>query len=160
MNVRYADPASLTFDDVVLEPALRSARCGDRLIALTPIEFRLLRVMLKSAGEIVARTVLCQRALGRSLQASGRSLDTHVCNLRKKLGPTADGAIRIQAVQGAGYIYCPVLCMRSRRAASRSHLPSRLDRRQFPAPFSFVSANNHMPVTQPTGADRVAATKA
>lgn len=114
MDVQYAHPTLLALDDVVLEPAIRSARCGERLVPLTPIEFRILRVMVKSAGQIVARPVLCRRALGRSSQSSGRTLDTHVCNLRKKLGPTADGGTRIQAVQGAGYIYHPPLFRRDR----------------------------------------------
>jgi two-component system response regulator CpxR len=133
MDVRYAPPALLALDDVVLEPAVRSARCGERLIPLTPIEFRILRVMVRSVGQIVARTVLCRRALGRSVQSSGRSLDTHVCNLRKKLGPTPDGAARIQAVQGAGYIY------RSRCFSYTETIPAhnhdRLSQRESPAPF-------------------------
>jgi two-component system response regulator CpxR len=105
MQPSYDESLSRGVHDVALEPDSRSVRCGETSIALTAIEFRLLRVMLDSANRIVDRAVLCQQGLGRSRKASGRTLDTHISNLRKKLGPTADGATRIKAVQGAGYIY-------------------------------------------------------
>ena len=34
-----------------------------------------------------------------------RSLDVHVSNLRKKLGPMPDGSERIKTVRGQGYLY-------------------------------------------------------
>jgi two-component system response regulator CpxR len=112
MQLSHDDPAPIGVDDVALEPASRSVRCGETSIALTAIEFRILRVMLESANRIVDRAVLCQQGVGRSWKSSGRTLDTHISNLRKKLGPTADGTTRIKAVQGAGYIYRTPLSVR------------------------------------------------
>ncbi|WP_263375761.1 winged helix-turn-helix domain-containing protein [Granulicella aggregans] len=34
-----------------------------------------------------------------------RSIDNHVSNLRKKLGPLPDGSERIRSVRGSGYLY-------------------------------------------------------
>ncbi|MBU2256266.1 MAG: winged helix-turn-helix domain-containing protein, partial [Gammaproteobacteria bacterium] len=44
-------------------------------------------------------------ALGRKLTLYDRSLDMHVSNLRKKLGPHTDGRQRIVALRSRGYYY-------------------------------------------------------
>ena len=61
--------------------------------------------MLQTPGEPVDKQALAQLALGRKLSLYDRSLDMHVSNLRKKLGPHADGRPRIQALRGRGYLY-------------------------------------------------------
>ena len=43
--------------------------------------------------------------LGREFSPFDRSIDTHVSNLRKKLGPTPEGVERIKGVRGVGYLY-------------------------------------------------------
>jgi two-component system response regulator CpxR len=43
--------------------------------------------------------------LGRDFSPFDRSIDTHVCNLRRKLGPLENGAERIKGVRGTGYLY-------------------------------------------------------
>jgi hypothetical protein len=48
---------------------------------------------------------LVRNVLGREFSPFDRSIDTHVCNLRRKLGPFEDGAERIKGVRGAGYLY-------------------------------------------------------
>jgi two-component system response regulator CpxR len=74
-------------------------------VELTAVEFNLLEQLLRSAGRVVEREELAQEVLGRKLSALDRSLDVHVSNLRKKLGPRADGEDRIQTIRGIGYIY-------------------------------------------------------
>ena len=48
---------------------------------------------------------LVRNVLGRDFSPFDRSIDTHVCNLRRKLGPLGDGGERIKGVRGAGYLY-------------------------------------------------------
>ena len=48
---------------------------------------------------------LTEKALGRRLTAYDRSLDTHIANLRKKLGVADDGSPLIKTVRGQGYIF-------------------------------------------------------
>jgi two-component system response regulator CpxR len=43
--------------------------------------------------------------LGREFSPYDRSIDTHVCNLRKKLGRLKDGTDRIKGIRGTGYLY-------------------------------------------------------
>lgn len=91
--------------DLELDGAARQVRRGAELVELTGAEFDLLEVLLRAAGEIVTREVISQTALGRRLLPYDRSIDVHISNLRRKIGPDARGAERIKAVRGIGYIY-------------------------------------------------------
>ena len=61
--------------------------------------------LLAEPGIAIAKETLSREVLGRRLTPFDRSLDTHVSNLRRKLGPRADGSPRIMARRGHGYLY-------------------------------------------------------
>ena len=73
-------------------------------IELTAVEFDLLTVLLRDAGKVVSRQGIARQVLDRQLLPFDRSIDTHMSNLRRKLGPQAGGE-RIKTVRGVGYIY-------------------------------------------------------
>jgi len=95
----------LRVGDVVLHSQLRSVRRAERELSLTSVEFSILEQLLRSAGDIVSRETLAHDVLGRRLSQSDRSVDVHVSNLRKKLGPSPDGGERIKSIRGVGYQY-------------------------------------------------------
>lgn len=95
----------LTVGDVELEPAGRAVWRAGEIVDLTPVEFDLLETLLRTPGQVVARELLFEKALGRGMTPLDRSVDMHVSNLRKKLGPGNQGRDRIEAVRGVGYIY-------------------------------------------------------
>lgn len=102
------DPSSrgvILLDDVRLDMRSRSARSKSREVELTSAEFELLALFFKAPGQVIAREELVKSALGRELEPSDRSLDVHISNLRKKLGPFDDGSERIRAVRNVGYVY-------------------------------------------------------
>ena len=74
-------------------------------VELTGAEFNLLVLLLEHAGELVSKEVLAKQGLGRALQAYDRRIETHMAQIRKKLGPMPDGSPRIKTVRGAGYQY-------------------------------------------------------
>jgi two-component system response regulator CpxR len=82
--------------------------CRGKLIETTPAEFDLLASLARSAGAIVSREELSLSVNGRHSDPFDRSIDMHVCNLRKKLGPGADGAERIRSARGVGYFLARV----------------------------------------------------
>lgn len=105
-RVSAPPPATLVrIGDVELRASDRRVVCRGRTIELTGAEFNVLDVLLRSAGSVVAKNTLSQQALGRPLSRYDRSLDMHISNLRKKLGPHDDGEARIRAVRGQGYLY-------------------------------------------------------
>jgi DNA-binding response OmpR family regulator len=91
--------------DVELHPESRSVTCGGKAVVLTGAEFDLLHTFLRSAGKIISREDLTQAALGRPMSAMDRSIDVHVSNLRRKLGPYEGDQERIKAIRGSGYVY-------------------------------------------------------
>jgi two-component system response regulator CpxR len=60
---------------------------------------------MRSAGSVVSRNELSEAALYRRASSFDRSLDVHISNLRRKLGPAPGGGDRIKTVRGVGYQY-------------------------------------------------------
>jgi len=92
-------------DDVVVDLGTRVVSVGDEEISLTGVEFSLLEALVRSAGNVVNRDDLSRAALFRRASSFDRSLDVHISNLRRKLGPMAAGGERIKTVRGVGYQY-------------------------------------------------------
>jgi two-component system response regulator CpxR len=95
----------LVVDDLEVDLGARRVIVGGREVALTGVEFSLLEALVRSAGSVVSRDDLSRAALYRRASAFDRSLDVHLSNLRRKLGPPADGGERIKTVRGVGYQY-------------------------------------------------------
>ena len=91
--------------DIDLDKTTRIVARDGEPLALTAVEFDLLEALMRAAGRIVTREELVKAILGRDLTPYDRSIDTHVSNLRKKLGHYVDGVERIKTVRGVGYIY-------------------------------------------------------
>lgn len=99
------DNEKLEVGDIHLSSSSRVVtRAGDEL-NLTSVEFELLRELLRDAGKVVKKEDLSERVLERKLSPFDRSLDMHISNLRKKIGPHPDGSERIKTVRSVGYIY-------------------------------------------------------
>jgi len=95
----------IVVDDLDVDPAARSVRNGGQPVELTTAEFDLLEALAGAAGEVISRESLVQRILGREYSPFDRSINTHVYNLRRKLGPRSDGGARIVGIRGIGYLY-------------------------------------------------------
>ena len=74
-------------------------------VVLTTLEFNLLEMLLRAAGQVLPREELVQTLLEREFDPFDRSIDMHVSNLRKKLGRHVNGVERIKSVRGVGYVY-------------------------------------------------------
>jgi two-component system response regulator CpxR len=95
----------VTVGDVSIDKGARVARRRDQPLDLTTVEFDLLDLLLRAAGRVIAREEMVQSVLRREFSPFDRSIDTHVSNLRRKLGPAPDGTERIKGVRGIGYQY-------------------------------------------------------
>ena len=90
----------LRYGDVVLDCEMRQAYRNDQSLTLTSFEFQLLRFLVERVSRVFTRQELLTRVWGYRHEGSGRSVDTHILNLRKKLGELGE---RLQAVIGVGY---------------------------------------------------------
>ena len=72
-------------------------------IDLTPTEFSLLRTLMENAGHTLAREELVEKVHGYAYEGMGRTLDTHMRNLRNKIEPDPKNPIYIHTVYSIGY---------------------------------------------------------
>jgi two-component system, OmpR family, response regulator CpxR len=93
----------LKVGDITLSMATRTVTCAGKPVELTSVEFNVMELLLRNAGNVVTREQIAEVALGRPLNAFDRSVDVHVSRLRKKLGgfPGTDDLIR--PIRGIGY---------------------------------------------------------
>ncbi|MGZ3748259.1 MAG: response regulator transcription factor [Pseudobdellovibrionaceae bacterium] len=75
-------------------------KLGDDQLHLTPSEFKLLGNLLESQGRVLTRDQLIENIQGEGINVTGRTIDTHVFGLRKKLGAWSDN---IETIRGVGY---------------------------------------------------------
>jgi two-component system response regulator CpxR len=103
-----AASAAVAVGDLRLDPGARRVQRGGKTIEVTGTEYSLLEALVRDAGKVVRRDLLYREVLGRRPVPYDRSLDVHVSNLRRKLGPLPDGGERIKSVRGVGYQYVRV----------------------------------------------------
>lgn len=83
-----------------LFPETYEVKCDDASLTLTPSEFKLLLALAQNRGRVLTRDALIQLVQGDGVSVVGRTVDTHVFGLRKKLGSCNDV---IETVRGVGY---------------------------------------------------------
>lgn len=76
-------------------------------LALTAVEFQLLRVMMHSPGRIFSREQLMDHMYRDHRIVSERTVDSHVKKLRKKIADIWPDREIIRSVYGVGYKYQP-----------------------------------------------------
>jgi DNA-binding response OmpR family regulator len=72
-------------------------------VELTPTEFALLFIFMENPGHTYTREELLEKTLGYSYEGSGRTLDTHIRNLREKIEPDLSHPSYIETVHRIGY---------------------------------------------------------
>ena len=93
----------LRIGGLVLNETLRHVHIDERQVKLTPTEFRLLKTLMHYPGATFSRDELMVKALGYGYEGQGRTLDSHIKNLRQKIEPDPHQPIYIQTVHRIGY---------------------------------------------------------
>ena len=83
-----------------IDPRRREVAVGDRGIELRGREFDLLAALARDPGAVLSRESLLEDVWGTDFPGETRTIDVHVSELRRKLGP--DGPT-IESVRGIGY---------------------------------------------------------
>jgi len=90
-------------DDLRIDVAKRSVELRGAPVALTYVEFELLRTLASSPGRVYSRQALLQALWGGSEYREPRTIDVHVRHLREKLERDPRDPEFIFTVRGAGY---------------------------------------------------------
>jgi len=72
-------------------------------VKLTPMEYRILDVLLRNTGVALTRTQLLDNVNSDSTEIFDRTLDKHIANLRHKIGDDPNRPRYILTVHGVGY---------------------------------------------------------
>lgn len=75
----------------------------DRVVPLALVEFSVLEVLLRNAGELVTREELARAVWGDPRQVTPSTVTAHVKRLRRKIEDTPQRPIRLVTVRGRGY---------------------------------------------------------
>ena len=84
-----------------IDESRHSASLAGADLALTPSEWGVLVVLASDPGRVFSRRELVERVGGYTYDGYERAIDTHVKNLRHKLGP--EGRKVVETVVGFGY---------------------------------------------------------
>ena len=87
------------FRDITLDGENRIVTKAGEAVALTPLEFDVLRVLMKNKNRTVSRQQILNEIWGEDYFGDLRTVDVRVTGIRKKLGLTTE----IRAVSKAGY---------------------------------------------------------
>ena len=96
-------PATLTVEDVVLDPATHLVRRADALVDLTPKEFALLEFLMRHPGEVLRRPRILEHVWDVNYDGFSNVVDVCVGYLRRKLEQPFDRPF-IRTVRGVGYL--------------------------------------------------------
>ena len=94
----------LSYNSLVLDPQAHRAMLDQKPLDLSPTEFALLQLLLRSPGRAFSRAYLLDTVWGETYIGGDRSVDNTVLRLRKKLGPLGEA---IETVWGIGYRFQP-----------------------------------------------------
>jgi two-component system, OmpR family, alkaline phosphatase synthesis response regulator PhoP len=98
-------PVEIKNGNLTLNFDRHEAFLADRPLPLTPVEFKLLSVLVKEPGRVFSRAQLIEKVLGYEFNGFDRTIDVHILNLRRKLelDSSQPASSYIKTVYGSGY---------------------------------------------------------
>ncbi len=95
-------PGLLAWGGLTLDPTAHAVTVGGRAVALTKTEFAILKLLMQSPRQVLAKSVILDRIAPDTPDCTESSLKTHMSHLRSKLRE-AGGREYIESVWGIGF---------------------------------------------------------
>jgi DNA-binding response OmpR family regulator len=96
-------PELLRVGDVTLDETTHTVKVKNNPVSLTPIEFDLLGVLMRSPGQVFSRGQLVDHLTESGFTGLDRTLNVHVRNLRLKIEIDPANPLYVETVFGVGY---------------------------------------------------------
>ena len=93
----------LDFGDLIIDISGHKVTVEGREVDLTASEFKLLTTLARYPGRVYTRMELVEKVLGYDFEGYERTIDSHVKNLRAKLGDDPRNPRWLYTVHGVGY---------------------------------------------------------
>lgn len=97
-----AEDNVLRYADLQMDEDTHQVRRGDRLIELSPTEYRLLRYLLINAGRVVSKAQILDRVWQYDFGGEAAVVEKFISNLRRKIDVTDPPLL--ETVRGFGYV--------------------------------------------------------
>jgi DNA-binding response OmpR family regulator len=97
-----AEPDTYRFGDIDVDFARCELRRAGTLVAMTPVEFKLMAAFIKNRGRVLSRQQLLDQVWA-DVSCGDRVVDTHVANLRKKIEADPSQPRYVTSMRGMGY---------------------------------------------------------
>jgi DNA-binding response OmpR family regulator len=92
------------FGDVELDFHKYESRKAGQYLDLTPLEFKILKLMITKKGKVVTRDEFLDIIWGvDNLSVSHRTVDSHIAHIRKKIEDDPSNPLYIRSVHSIGY---------------------------------------------------------
>ncbi|OGU68362.1 MAG: DNA-binding response regulator [Ignavibacteria bacterium RBG_16_36_9] len=100
--------STFSIGNVHLDFRKYEAHKGNVCIELTPLEFRILKIMIMRKEQVVTRDDILDAVWGEdNMVVSPRTIDSHIANIRKKIEDDASNPKHIVNIWGVGYKMIP-----------------------------------------------------
>lgn len=104
--LRRLKPKNMEFGGLAINVEMRTVSVDGVAADLTPTEFEILLFLIENRQKPMAREQIANALTAASEDSTLRSIDTHIRNVRAKLGDNAKEPRFIQSVWGIGYKFC------------------------------------------------------
>jgi len=92
-------------ENICLNSAKQEVKVDEWVVPVTPLEFKLLWLLVSSRGRVLSKSHTYLTVLGREYGAFDRTIDMHLSRIRKKLNGVGIPGQRIRTVRGQGYCF-------------------------------------------------------
>jgi DNA-binding response OmpR family regulator len=99
--------AAYTFGECEIDFAKMTARRAGKPVAVTTLEFKLLKYFVDNSERVLSRAELLDEVWGYSCYPTTRTVDSLILKLRQKLEPNPAKPRHLHTVYGAGYKFVP-----------------------------------------------------
>jgi two-component system OmpR family response regulator len=102
-TVPASGPAkTLSHGGLAIDPDARTASFQDMPVALTALEFAILRTLLARPGFVFTRELILDAAYAGNIHVADRTIDSHIRNIRAKVASAGCASV-IETVHGVGF---------------------------------------------------------
>ncbi len=102
VKTRARPKSVLEVGPIQMDLSSRKVQRGDRLLQLTPTEFRVLEILMRNQGKIVTRRMLCEHLWDPKWEGVTNVIEVHINRLRTKINNGNEPQM-IYTVRGSGY---------------------------------------------------------
>jgi DNA-binding response OmpR family regulator len=102
-NVTTTTVFSFNLRKLLIDLSKHEVYLNNQLVNLTPTEFKILKLLSQTPGQVFARSQLVEQVQGYNYDGFDRTIDSHIKNLRQKIELNSEDPIFVLTVFGLGY---------------------------------------------------------